>query len=348
MPSIDKLIPRYLNTDDDERLIKNVEMTDAQNLRISVDVERDALVVKNAYGNVARSSTLENGSMPNGTNVAIGSVADDTTHQIYFAVFNSNSNHIIIRYDFNAKKAYKVYQGSVLQFSQDSFVQMSIVRNSNTDILLYLNDSLTPPKKINATKSEQSFSGNGGYPAAFTSGTDAEKLLYITVAKQPPLAPPTIAFTNNPKYPQNDLFEKNFQFAYQYEYIDGEQSALSPYSALTVTEFQLKDGFINFDDRLTYNEIRITVDNNAGDVKRIKIYGRRGDRDAAFFLIDTILNNPLGGTQSIRFRDDISYIPLSAEVQDKRFDNVPKLPTHRQSVAVACFTEDIPKGTPTL
>ncbi len=44
MPSIDKLIPRYLNTDDDERLVKNVEMTDAQNLRVSVDVERDALV----------------------------------------------------------------------------------------------------------------------------------------------------------------------------------------------------------------------------------------------------------------------------------------------------------------
>lgn len=348
MPSIDKLIPRYLNTDDDERLIKNIEMTDAQNLRISVDVERDALVVKNAYGNVARSSTLQNGTMPAGTNVAIGSVADDTTHQIYFAVFNSNSNHIIIRYDFNAKKAYKVYQGSVLQFSQDSFVQMSIVRNSNTDILLYLNDSLTPPKKINATKSEQSFSGNGGYPAAFTSGTDAEKLLYITVAKQPPLAPPTIAFTNNPKYPQNDLFEKNFQFAYQYEYIDGEQSALSPYSALTVTEFQLKDGFINFDDRLTYNEIRITVDNNAGDVRRIKIYGRRGDRDAAFFLIDTILNNPLGGTQSIRFRDDISYIPLSAEVQDKRFDNVPQVADSQAICSSRLFYGGYTEGYPNL
>jgi len=91
MPSIDKLIPRYLNTDDDERLVKSVEMTDAQNLRISVDVERDALVIKNAYGNVARSSTLENGSMPAGTNKALGSVADDTTNQIYFAVYNSGA-----------------------------------------------------------------------------------------------------------------------------------------------------------------------------------------------------------------------------------------------------------------
>jgi len=348
MPSIDKLIPRYLNIDDDERLIKNIEMTDAQNLRISVDVERDALVVKNAYGNVARSSTLENGSMPAGTNVAIGSIADDTTHQIYFAVFNSNASHIIIRYDFNAKKAYKVYQSSVLQFSQDSFVQMSIVRNSNTDILLYLNDGLTPPKKINATKAEQSASGSGGYPAAFTSGTDAEKLLYITVAKQPPLAPPTVAFFNNVKYPQNDLFEKNFQFAYQYEYIDGEQSALGPYSALTVTEYQLKDGFINFDDRLTYNEIRITVDNNKGDVSKIKIYGRRGDRDAAFFLVDTILNNPLGGTQFITFRDDTSYIPLSADVQDKRFDNVPQVADSQAICSSRLFYGGYTEGYPNL
>lgn len=348
MASIDKLIPRYLNMDDDERLIKNVEMTDAQNLRVSVDVERDALVVKNAYGNVARSSNLENGSMPNGTNVAVGSVADDATHQIYFAVFNSNSNHIIVRYDFNAKKAYKVYQSSVLQFSQDSFVQMSIVRNSNTDILLYLNDGLTSPKKINATKAEQSVSGNGGYPSPFTSGTDAEKLLYITVAKQPPLSPPTFIFRNNDKYPQNDLFEKNFQFAYQYEYLDGEQSALSPYSALTVTVPQLKDGFINFNDRRTLNEIVVTVDNSKGDVKKIKVYGRRGDRDAAFFLIDTKLNNPLGGTQNVVFRDDISYLPLSAEVQDKRFDNVPQVADSQAICSGRLFYGGYTEGYPNL
>lgn len=351
MASIDKLIPRYLNMDDDERLVKNVEMTDAQNLRVSVDVERDALVVKNAYGNVARSSNLENGSMPNGTNVAVGSVADDATHQIYFAVFNSNSNHIIVRYDFNAKKAYKVYQSSVLQFSQDSFVQMSIVRNSNTDILLYLNDGLTPPKKINATKAEQSVSGNGGYPAAFTSGTDAQKLLYITVAKQPPLSPPTFIFNNNDKYPQNDLFEKNFQFAYQYEYLDGEQSALSPYSQLSVSKFQLKDGFINFADRRRFNEIIIFVENSKGDVKNIKTYARRGDRDSAFFLINTTPNNPFsppGGTVSFRFRDDLSYLPLSAEVQDKRFDNVPQVADSQAICSGRLFYGGYTEGYPNL
>jgi hypothetical protein len=348
MPSIDKLIPRYLNTDDDERLVKNVEMTDAQNLRVSVDVERDALVIKNAYGNVARSSTLENGSMPPGTNKTIGSVTDDTTNQIYFAVYNSNDAHLIIRYDGNGKKAYKVYQDSVLQFSQNSFVQMSVVRNSNTDILLYLNDGLTPPKKINATKAEQSFTGIGGYPAPFSTGTDAEKLLYITVAKQPPLEPPTISFTNNPNYPQNDIFEKNFQFAYQYEYMDGEQSALSPYSELSVTEFQLKDGFINNADRYTLNQINISVTNSKGDVNKIKVYARRGDRDAPFFLIGTLLNNTTIGTQVLQFRDDQSYIPLAAEVQDKRYDNVPQVADSQAICSSRLFYGGYTEGYPNL
>ena len=348
MPSIDKLIPRYLNTDDDERLVKNVEMTDAQNLRISVDVERDALVIKNAYGNVARSTTLENGSMPAGTNKAIGSVADETTNQIYFAVYNSGGNHLIIRYDANGKKAYKVYQDSVLQFSSNSYVQMLVVRNSNTDILLYLNDSLTPPKKINVTKAEQSVSGNGGYPSTFLNGTDEEKMLYITVAKQPPLAPPSLSFADNDAYPQNDIFEKNFQFAYQYEYMDGEQSALSPYSELSVTEFQLKDGFINNADRYAYNQINITVDSSKGDVSKIKIYARRGDRDAPFFLIGTILNNPTGGTQQIQFRDDQSFIPLSAEVQDKRYDNVPQVADSQAICSSRLFYGGYSEGYPNL
>jgi hypothetical protein len=348
MPSIDKLIPRYLNMDDDERLVKNVEMTDAQNIRISVDVERDALVIKNAYGNIARSSTLENGAMPAGTNVAIGSVADETTNQIYFAVFNSNAEHLIIRYDANGKKAYKVYQDSVLQFSQNSYVQMSVVRNSNTEILLYLNDSLTPPKKINATKAEQSVTGNGGYPSPFLNGTDEEKLLYITVAKQPPLAPPSISFANNPAYPQNDIFEKNFQFAYQYEYMDGEQSALSPYSELSVTSFQLKDGFINNADRYTYNQINVTVNNSKGDVSKIKVYARRGDRDAPFFLIGTLLNNVATGTQVLNFRDDQSFIPLSAEVQDKRYDNVPQVADSQAICSSRLFYGGYTEGYPNL
>ena len=92
MPRINKLLPRYLNTDDDERLIKSSEMTDAQNVRVAVDVEKDSLVLKNAWGKTLRSGTIQNGSSLTGTSVTIGVVADDNTSQIYYFVYNSNLN----------------------------------------------------------------------------------------------------------------------------------------------------------------------------------------------------------------------------------------------------------------
>ena len=51
--AVQKLTPRYLNKDDDARLVKPTEMTDAQNIRISFDDDGDGLVIKNAYGNTA-------------------------------------------------------------------------------------------------------------------------------------------------------------------------------------------------------------------------------------------------------------------------------------------------------
>ena len=72
MASIDKLLPRSLNQDDDERLVTSTQMTDAQNVRVSIDANEDALVLKNSWGNIQRSATIENGSMPAGQNYCIG------------------------------------------------------------------------------------------------------------------------------------------------------------------------------------------------------------------------------------------------------------------------------------
>ena len=58
--AIDKIIPRYLNKEDDARLVKNIEMTDALNVRISADQDGDGGIVKNAYGNAAVSFAAGN------------------------------------------------------------------------------------------------------------------------------------------------------------------------------------------------------------------------------------------------------------------------------------------------
>ena len=179
MASIDKLLPRSLNQDDDERLITSTQMTDAQNIRVSVDSNEDALILKNAWGNTHRSATIENGSMPAGQNTTIGSVGDDSSAQVYYFVYNNQGNHTILRHDQNAKKTYIVYQDEVLNFSKEGFVKADIVKLSNGNILLYFNDSTSDPKKINATLAEQSISGAGGYPATFSSGTIQQRTNYI-------------------------------------------------------------------------------------------------------------------------------------------------------------------------
>ena len=49
--AIDKLIPQYLNSDTDQKLVKAVEMTDNLNIRVSNDDEGTAGVIKNIKGN---------------------------------------------------------------------------------------------------------------------------------------------------------------------------------------------------------------------------------------------------------------------------------------------------------
>lgn len=325
MPRINKLLPRYLNTDDDERLIKRTEMTDAQNVRVAVDVEKDSLVLKNAWGNTLRSGTIENGSSLTGTSVTIGVVADDNTSQIYYFVYNSNLDHTIFRYDQNSKQTFIVFRNSILQFSEDGFIDADLIRLANNDILIYFNDGRSAPKKINATLCEESVSGVGGYPTKFTTGTVQQRLQYITAAKAPPLDPPTLSYTRNVDFPQNEIFTKNFQFTYQYEYFDGEQSALSPYSELSLLPNQLKDGFNNQGQENFFNQINISFLNSVADVSRIKIYARLGDRDAAFFLVDTVDNINGETSSTVSFRNDSNYTGLSAIVQDKIFDNVPQV-----------------------
>ena len=85
--AIDKVLPRYLNKDDDDRLIKKVEMTDAQNVRVSSDEQGNGLVVKNAYGNEA--VTLID-ALPAGTNEVVGAIADEQAGEIFYFIWNSN------------------------------------------------------------------------------------------------------------------------------------------------------------------------------------------------------------------------------------------------------------------
>lgn len=315
--AIEKLVPRYLNTEDDVRLVKNIEMTDALNVRISADQDGNAGVIKNAYGNQAIAFRTGEG-LPAGTNTVIGSVSDNEEGQIFFFVWNSNEDHSIYRFSTSSNEAQLVYRDSVLAFSEFYHIRANVIKNLTGESILYFTDGNTPPKKLNATKALL-----GLYPAAFTSGSDEQKLLFITAAKQPPMTPPTFSFSTNASLKENNLYEATFQFAAQYVYEDGEYSALSAYSGLTVSPTQFLDGIITEENKLQNNTLTVSVPTSYGDVKKIILVARNGN-DGAFYEVGTALNDSTVSSVSLTFTNSKLYSAVSNDTVNKLYDNVPQ------------------------
>jgi hypothetical protein len=322
---IDKLIPRYLNKDDDARLIKSVEMTDALNVRVSADMDGDGGVIKNAFGNEAMDFKTGNNwqglphALPAGSNKVVGSVTDQKNGVIIFFVWNDEDDHSIYRFTTAQNEVDLIYRDGALAFTAFGFVKGDVINTVNNDILLYFTDGITAPKKLNISRAIV-----GGYSSVITNGTDEQKLEFLTLAKKPPLDPPTYEFFTDTTVDENNIFESNFQFAYQYVYFDGEYSAISKYTDLAVAQNQYLDGFLEDEQRNEYNAIRIFVDTSTADVKTIRVLGRRGN-EGPWFIVNEIQNPALSSstTLSTEFRNDELYRFISQDDANKIYDAVP-------------------------
>ena len=339
--AVQKLTPRHLNKDDDERLVKATEMTDALNVRVSSDDNGDALVLKNAYGNTEITLQTE---LPAGTNKVIGSVASEQSNSIYYFVWNSNNDHSIYKYSVGTNNAQQVYKDSVLSFNKNGFVKANVVTSIDGDELVYFNSGTSEPKKINASKALRDNSYPGG-------STDEEKLLFLTVAKQPPLKPPTYNIVNNASLKTNNISDKVFQFAYRYIYEDGEISALSPYSSLTTSVAQLRDGFNTQAARDFYNQINVFVRNTIADVSKIQVFAREGN-EGTFYEIAEKTNNKNTNAVTINFNNQFKGEALSVDDKNKLFDNVPQQADSQEIVdgrlMYGGYTEGYPNTNPNV
>ena len=316
--AIDKLIPQYLNSDADQKLIKSVEMADALNVLVSNNDQGTAGVIKNVKGTEVVNPKLASDAFPAGENRTVGSVSNEKNKEIIFLVWNENNDHGIYRMDTTDGRYSKVFQDSVLNLSKLKHITCSVVVNENEDTLFYWTDNSNPPMKVNINRLTR-----GEYPNSLYNGTNEEKLLSLTVAKQPPLKAPSFNFINNPDIRKNNLYKKSFQFAYQYKYIDGELSALSPYSPVTASVTQLQDGLIENSTKEFYNQLNIFVRNTVADVKEIIVYSKSIVSDT-FYEIAKIDNNETTNATTIAFTDDKISRALPIDAQNKTYDNVPQ------------------------
>jgi len=322
--AIDKLTPRYLNFEDDERLVKRVEMTDAVNVRIDSDDDGDAGVIKNVVGNTQVS--LLGDTLPAGNNKVIGSVHNNVKGEILFFVHNSANNHRIYKYDDNLEKVITVYKneatGTVASASADTlgfkatdYVDAAVLVDKDGDTLLYFTNGRGEPKKINVDKAIR-----GDYP----DGYEAVEA-YISLIKKPPLEPPTFVFNSDADIKTNRFLGRQFQFACQYVYEDGEVSAISPITEITKSPNHQNLGSVSTDSLQSVdNKVVITCKRTNSDIKKIRFLAREGNAGVFFIIkdVDTQFSSDSNSTVSVEFSNEKAYTPISNDENNKQFDAV--------------------------
>jgi hypothetical protein len=91
---INTLTPRYLNLDNDSRIVAAQEMIDALNVRVSADDGGDQGVVKNIAGNSVVGNNL---GYSIGSNKVVGVYEHEGTNRVFAFVHNSNGSSYGLR-----------------------------------------------------------------------------------------------------------------------------------------------------------------------------------------------------------------------------------------------------------
>lgn len=336
---IDKMIPRFLVSDEDERLLKEGAMTDALNVTISEDGDGSEGVLKNVKGTTAiTGATLGIGD---DEVKVIGQVSDSQLGYIYFFVATDeadvHTHDAIYRVNTNTNATQLVFKNTWLNFNENGFVKADVLnadiaRDGNVSSILYFTDNDNPPRKVNVNRAI-----NGEYVGFTNSQLD----LAISCIKPASTFPPTFNFETDSNYSNNNFKSNPFQFATQIIYKDGEESAISTYSTLAVTPAS----FYTMIEESGYgvdslsNNVCVIKHNVPGDypeVDKIRLLGRLGN-DGNFFVIDDIdpnsnLQRDIFGSlvnvydknsSTYRFYNDRIGSLVEVTEVDKLYDNVP-------------------------
>jgi len=334
---IDKITPRVLNSDADNKTIDRVQMRDALNLYSGPDNEgfdssggkSDAgnQILKNIKGNVQVSVF---GSLPGDARV-VGSVEDVKTDITYIFVHSSMAiNHGIWAYDRYGKlpnsdsnSLRRVYRSNQFNFPQNGFVKADIVYSNasqtfielgpefDKDAIIYFTDGKNEPRKINAYRAI-SAPGNGDIHGTNNTYSEAD---FITACSRTPLDPIKFRFENDSsRSTSNFLTTPGFQFAYQYVYKDGTESAISPYSEVAYPPSILTQGSSTYVNHSEYNECVLSIPmppetvsqyqnlSLVTEVSSIKILAKQGSA-GAFLVVDEIRCDDGPGEGDIAFSD---------------------------------------------
>lgn len=373
--AIDKMIPRFLVSDTDERLLKEGAMTDALNITISEDGVGSEGVLKNIDNTTVGTAVSGHALTASDAVTVIGQVSDSQRGFVYFFVADNSANsgnsyagteHAIYQYDTTANTYKIVFKNTWFKFNPSGFVKADVVnaafqQDGVTQTVLYFTDNLNEPRKINVDRALA-----GDY-----TGLSLDDLDYaLNSIKAPQTNPVDFNFETDTTIPLNNFSKSVFQFATQYIYKDGEESAISPYSKLahsaviSAENLEEDTGVLFFTDNRCDIDMKwvngsASAEDNPADVKKIRLLGRRGN-NGSFFVIDEFdpredLSRDVH-LDSVKVYDKLTavykfyntgvYPSVPTNTVNKLYDNIPQLAVGQALVGNRLIYSNYTEGYP--
>ena len=271
--------------------------------------------VLNSKGNTLTTFTLP---LPFGNFKCIGQCSDIENNAIIYFLYHDTGLDAICRYLITTNTVETILQygtdplmSVMLNFQAEHYITSCYVIQN----LLYWNDDINPPRKLNIDKAIRFTNGGSG-------GSDPLSYFYITEQtidriKWPPHFSPTCSYQNDNTYNYNNMRGSTFQFAFAYVYDDNELSTLSPITKLPIPQNE-ETILGTYTSNIHYNNrIDIVLNTGTRTIKAINIYGRSNATDdtpitvsannSSWYLIDRLEKYDINNNVLINSDND-SYV----------------------------------------
>lgn len=235
MPKIERHFTGGMDQDTDAFRIAANDWSEAINVTLDSKGVGLDMVLTNINGNQQISYSL-----PAGTNKVIGKYGDSVRNRLYYFVYNSNGNNLVLYYDATFAIVRKVLISKtdtggvdILNFDQSNLItSVNIIYRDAGDLLFFI-DSLGRPTEMNVAKFEE---------VSYTNIVRS----YIDLAKIPPSMPIKPVYENDADITQNNLKSQLFKFKYRWVYDTNEKSTWSS-GSIVPTPYEPNDQDITTD-----------------------------------------------------------------------------------------------------
>ena len=319
MPEIkNSFVGSKMDKDTDSRLLQPGSYRDALNFRVGNSEGSDAGAGENSLSN-KKLTNLPVGNNP----ITIGMYGDEFAEKIYWFVKSDTGNYVLEWDNINSISSYVLVDtreeaNNILNFSEDNLITgvNVLIDSDNGNRYLLWTDGLNHPRIINIERAKLYGDSNFGEDE-------------ISVYKAPPSEPPTLTLTDTASDEENNLEEKFLTFSYRYKYLDGEYSALSPF-----TDFAFRPKTFFYDYSISSNESMVNrfsavdIKFNTGSklVKEIEIVFKESGSNS-LYAIESFNKENKGWSNNaeVSFLYSNSKIKrvLNTDELGRLYDNVP-------------------------